>query len=76
MSHERVDLSTYAVKLSLKNIVHAILESPLEGPYPKIGTVLGNEVEVRNQTLKVDHFAPGTDNFGDKVIVFTQGRKP
>ena len=77
---EQKPLETKTVKLTAVNLLRAVGNSPIGGPYPRLGKVAGtNRVEIphilnKATTEEVDEIDLGV-GYGEDVIVFTQGEK-
>ena len=71
-------LEKKALPITIRNIHYSIMQSPIRGPYPRLGSLIGvNEAEiphfVKDSTKEtIDQVDPGA-RLGIRVIVYTQG---
>jgi len=71
-------LKTKALPITIRNVHYSIMQSPIRGPFPRLGSLIGrNEVEiphfVKDSTKEtLDQVDPNVRG-GKRVIVYTQG---
>jgi hypothetical protein len=73
---ERLEIK--ALPITIRNVYYSIIESPIRGPYPRLGSLIGvHEAEIphfiKDSTREtIDQVDPSA-RFGMRVVVYTQG---